>query len=277
MKILTVVAFFLLALFSNQFTFAQATQRHSVPMPDSSADMESISDSAIAAFTDSAQAAYKDSITLSDSLETMAKAAFADSVNLHWKGWKKFEIKPGYNYTLNSKHVLKGKSKSKLQYNIADFYLYLNGQLVKPPKTGYAFFAAGCLCFKYNDTLLLNSGLGFKVGVGVGIKIIDGRFTGTLHANTHNMEVYKRNKEDSVYLKSIIAVPVTQTMKLLNKPDYSPNEVIIGEYNATYQKFYQKNEDDQDEVKRYTVRIIFRCQVTGGTESIRSISSSGSK
>ena len=60
----------------------------------------------------------------------------------------------------------------------------------------------------------LNSGLGFKVGVGVGIKIIEGHFTGTLHANANNKQVFKLYKEDSVYLKSVTVEPVTQSLKL---------------------------------------------------------------
>ena len=61
-----------------------------------------------------------------------------------------------------------------LQYNIADFYLYLNGELVRSPKSEMGFFAAGCLAFKSDDTLITQQRLGFKVGVGVGIKIYRG-------------------------------------------------------------------------------------------------------
>jgi len=146
-----------------------------------------------------------------------------------------------------------------------------------PSIKGFSFFAAGCLCFKYDDTLLLNSGLGFKIGVGVGIKIIQGRFTSSLHANTHNKEVYKLTKDDSVYLRSVVAVPVSQTLKLQSEPAYTDNEIIIGEYRATYKKFYQKNNDDEDERRQYMVRIVFRCRVSGGIDSMKSLNSPGSK
>jgi hypothetical protein len=222
--------------------------------------------------------AIRDSLAIiRDSLKVISDSIYLDSVNRHWIGWNKYQVNSGYSYTLFSKKVLKGKSKSELQYNIADFYLYLNGQLVKPPKTGYSFFAAGCICFKYDDTLLLNSGLGFKVGVGVGIKIIQGRFTSTLHANMHNNEIYRLSKEDSFYMKNVMVAPVTQSLKLRNEPAYASNEVITGEYQASYKKFFQKNDRDQDEVRRYTVRIIFRCRVTGGVDSIKSLSGMNSK
>jgi hypothetical protein len=250
-------------------------------MTDSVASDQFLVDPVAASFSDSIKAVARDSTTTADSLKAIvaafADSVYTDSVNRHWIGWKKYQIKPQDSYTLFSKRVLKGKSKAELEYNIADFYLYLNGQLVRPPKTGYNFFAAGCLSFKYDDTLLLNSGLGFKVGVGVGIKIIQGRFTGTLHANTHNKEVYKFSKDDSVYLKSVMAEPVSQFLKLQNAPAYAANEIIIGEYRATYKKFYQKNENDEDEGRQYTVRIIFRCRVSGGIDSIKTLGGPGSK
>jgi hypothetical protein len=250
-------------------------------MPDSTASYQFLVDPVAASFSDSIKAVVRDSTYSADSLKAIATAfadsVYTDSVNRHWVGWKKYQIKPQDSYTLFSKRVLKGKSKAELQYNIADFYLYLNGELVRPPKTGNNFFAAGCLSFKYDDTLLLNSGLGFKVGVGVGIKIIQGRFTGSLHANTHNEEVYKFSKDDSVYLKSVVAEPVTQYLKLQNAPAYAANEIIIGEYRATYKKFYQKNENDEDEGRQYMVRIIFRCRVSGGIDSIKTLGGPGSK
>ncbi|HVY75421.1 MAG TPA: hypothetical protein VG890_11360, partial [Puia sp.] len=134
------------------------------------------------------------------------------------------------------------------------------------------FFPAGCLCFKYDDTLLLNSGLGASVGVGVGIKIYQGKFTGSLHANKNNQQIYKFSKEDSIYLSSILAEPETQSLRLYKKPDFLTNEIVIGEYHATYKKFYQRNEKDKDELCRYTVKIIFKCRVTGGIDSIKSLS-----
>ncbi len=221
--------------------------------------------------------ALRESVMIRDSLKLIADSTYADSVKRHWAAWKKYQIQPQNGYTLYSKGVLKGKSKTELQYNIADFYLYLNGQLVKPPKSASEFFAAGCLCFKYDDTLLLNSGLGFKVGVGVGIKLIDGRFTSALHANTHNREIYKLSKDDTSYLKSMMAEPTMQSLKLKTQPAYASNEIIIGEYQATYKKFYQMNDDAEDEPRQYTVRIIFRCRVTGGIDSIKSLSGTNSK
>jgi hypothetical protein len=250
-------------------------------MTDSTTSNQFLVDPVAASFSDSMRAVARDSTYTADSLKAITNAfadsVYTDSVNRHWVGWKKYQIKPQDAYTLFSKRVLKGKSKAELEYNIADFYLYLNGQLVRPPKTGYNFFAAGCLSFKYDDTLLLNSGLGFKVGVGVGIKIIQERFTGSLHANTHNEEVYKFSKDDSVYLKSVTVEPITQSLKLQNAPAYVGNEIIIGEYHATYKKFYQKNENDEDEVRQYMVRIIFRCRVSGGIDSIKSLGGPASK
>jgi len=248
---------------------------------DSAFDIDFIVDSATAAVGDSIKFLRKDSLYVVDSLKEIATAyaesVYKDSVKRHWTGWKKYQVKPGQSYTMYAKRVLKGRSKSELQYNIADFYLYLNGQLVMPSIKGYSFFAAGCLCFKYDDTLLLNSGLGFKVGVGVGIKIIHGRFTSSLHANTHNREVYKLSLDDSVYLRSVVAEPVTQTLKLQGEPEYTDNEIIIGEYRATYKKFYQKNKDDEDGERQYMVRIVFRCRVSGGIDSMKSLNGTGSK
>jgi len=212
---------------------------------------------------------YQDSIR--ESQMAYADSVYSDSVNRHWAGWKNYEVQPHYNYLLNTQKVLKGRTKSSLQYNIADFYLYLNGDPVKPENTEDIYFAAACLAFKYDDTLLLNSGLGLKVGIGVGIKIIQGKFTSSLHANKHNEEIYKETEDDSVYKGSIIVDPVTQSLKLQFEPSYQSDEIITGEYQASYKKFYQKNEDGQDELRRYTVRIVFRCRVTGGLDTIKSL------
>jgi hypothetical protein len=218
---------------------------------------------------------YQDSVR--EIQTAYADSVYTDSVNRHWAGWKKYEVQPDHSYMLNSQKVLKKHSKTNLQYNIADFYLYLNGDLVKPEKLEYDFFAAGCLAFKYDDTLLLNSGLGFKVGVGVGIKIIQGKFTSSLHANKHNEEIYKEAEDDSVYKKSIIVKPNTQSLKLQFEPSYQSDEIITGEYQASYKKFYEKNDEGQGEVRRFTVRIVFRCRVSGGIESMKSLSDKNSK
>jgi hypothetical protein len=197
------------------------------------------------------------------SLIAIADSVSADSVRRHWAGWKKYEVLPSLSYTLNSQKLLKAKSKAALQYNIADFYLYLNGELVRSPKSEMGFFAAGCLAFISDDTLLLNSGLGFKVGVGVGIKIFQGRFTSLLHANTGNEQVFKLSEDDNAYKKSLTVEPVSQSLKLRSNPAYG-GDVIIGEYQATYKKFYQKMDDGDNDEKKYNVRIIFRCRVSGG-------------
>jgi uncharacterized protein (UPF0212 family) len=213
----------------------------------------------------------KDSLDIiRDSLNTVklaltarADSIYSDSVRRHWAGWKKYEVQPSLSYTLKSQKLLKAKSKAALQYNIADFYLYLNGELVRSPKSEMGFFAAGCLAFVSDDTLLLNSGLGFKVGVGVGIKIYQGKFTSLLHANTGNDQVFKLSEDDNAYKKSMTVEPVSQSLKLRSDPAYG-GDVIIGDYQATYKKFYQKRNDGDNDEKKYNVRIIFRCRVSGG-------------
>jgi hypothetical protein len=206
----------------------------------------------------------KDSLTaVNIRLEARADSISTDSIRKHWAGWKKYDVQPGLSYTLKSQKLLKAKSKAALQYNIADFYLYLNGELVRSPKSEMGFFAAGCLAFVSDDTLLLNSGLGFKVGVGVGIKIYQGRFTSILHANTGNQPVFKYSEDDNEYQKSLKVEPLSQTLKLRSDPAYG-GDVIIGEYQATYKKFYQKMDDGDNDEKKYNVRIIFRCRVSGG-------------
>ena len=211
---------------------------------------------------------YRDSAMMA--LNAYADSVYSDSVNKHWAGWKNFEVEPDYLYTLYSQRVLKGHSKAELQYNVADFYLYLNGEPVKPENSDNNYFPAGCLAFEYNDTLLLNSGLGFKLGIGVGIKIIQGKFSGSLHANKHNQEIYKDKEEDTVYKKSIEIEPNTQSLKLQYEPTYHSKEIITGEYQASFRNFYEKNEEGLDEVRHYTIRIVFRCRVTGGLDSLKS-------
>jgi len=212
---------------------------------------------------------YLDSLIASQ--KAYADSVFTDSVNRHWAGWKKYEVQPDHSYDLNAERVLNKGTKSSLQYNIADFYLYLNGELVKPDKSEFNFFPASCLAFKYNDSLLLNSGLGFKVGVGVGIKIIQGMFRSSLHANKHNEYIYKAAPDDSVYMKTLEVEPDTQSLTLQFEPAYISKEVITGEYQAAYKTFYEKNEAGQDEPRQYKVRIIFRCRVTGGLDTIKSL------
>ena len=192
--------------------------------------------------------------------------------------WKTYRVQPSHVYSLNSRKLLRNQKKTGLENNIADFYLYRNGELVKPPRNiQYNFFPAGCLCFKYDDTLLLNSGLGSRVGVGVGIKIYQGKFTSSLHANSNNRQIYKLSKEDTAYQESILAEPETQSLKLYQAPSFTPDEVIIGEYQATYKKFFQKNARSQDEVRKYSVRIIFKCRVTGGIDSMKTLTGMNSK
>ena len=83
---------------------------------------------------------------------------------------------------------------------------------------------------------------------------------------TNTTKKYIKADDDSVYKRSIMVDPTSQSLKLQFEPSYQSDEIITGEYQATYKKFYQKNEDGQDEPRRYTVRIIFRCRVTGGLD-----------
>jgi len=192
--------------------------------------------------------------------------------------WNKYSISKSVNTAgLNSKKLLHSKNKAAaLENNIAEFYLYRNGSLVKPPKDSvHNFFAAGCICFKYDDTLLLNSGLGRAAGVGVGIKIYKGRFTSSLHGNADDKSGYKAKRSDSVYARDIVVEPETQTLKLLQKPTFAADETIIGEYFATYKKFYQKVKH-KDEAKKYTVRLIFKCRITS-MDSLKPSSETSSK
>jgi hypothetical protein len=195
-------------------------------------------------------------------------SSYSQSAN----AWKNYSIRTSIDTSyLNAKKLFHDKSKASLENNIADFYLYKNGILVKPTgKIRYDFFPAGCLCFKFDDTLMLNSGLGSSVGVGVGIKIVQGKFTSTLHANSHNPPIYKFAKDDSEYVASITTEPETQSLHLYRRPSFTPNEVIIGEYRATYKTFFQKNRHAKDEIRKYTVKIIFKCRVTG-IDSLKSL------
>ena len=193
--------------------------------------------------------------------------------------WNKYSVSKAVNTSdLNYKKLFHGKSKAALENNIADFYLYKNGVLVKPPKkskSSYDFFTAGCLCFKFDDTLLLNSGLGRSAGIGVGIKIYEGKFTGSLHGNAGDNSAYKFKKSDSVYMRDINVQPETQSLKLTKKPSFSADETVIGEYNATYRRFYQKVKH-KDESRRYTVRLIFKCKITS-MDSMKGGEGTGSK
>ncbi len=178
--------------------------------------------------------------------------------------WNTYLVSHINTSNLNPGKILGGKKKgSALENNISNFYLYLNGALVKPSgdKVRTDFFPAGCLCFKFNDTLMLNSGLGSE-RLGVGIKIYGNKFSGSLHANSGNASLFKFNKKDEAYLNDITIVPETQSLKLLHHPSFSSNEIIVGEYRATYKQFYRKNKS-RDELKKYTVRLIFKCKITG--------------
>jgi hypothetical protein len=166
---------------------------------------------------------------------------------------------------LNSKKLFRDKNKAKsLENNIADFYLFKNGIPVKPGgHWNYDFFAAGCLCFRFDDTLLFSSGLGHSAGVGVGLKIYQNQFSSSLHVNSRNALVYKLNMADTNYVDDLTAEPIYQSLKLTQKPSDS-NEIMIGEYNGTYKKFYQKSlHSGRVYIRKYRVRIIFKCKITG--------------
>ncbi len=221
----------------------------------------------------------KDSLdALRDSLTVVMKQQFKDSVANHWAGWNQYQILPTHAYPIVVAKSAGGKTKSDVSYDVADFSLYLNGELVHPAESDHEFFQANCLSFKYDDTLLLNSGLGFSVGIGVAIKIYKDKFTSSLHANTRNQLVYKQSEDDSIYLRSINTQPVTQTLKLETDPAYaSSGSILLGEYTATYKRFFQKNDEGEDESRKYTVKIFFRCRVTGGINSLKTINERAGK
>ena len=61
--------------------------------------------------------------------------------------------------------------------------------------------------------------------------------------------------------KLTVAGPALAAMMVLSGP-VQADEVIIGEYNATYKKFYQRLHH-KDESRNYTVRLLFKCKITG--------------
>ncbi len=84
---------------------------------DSAIDNDFIVDSAKAAASDSIKFVIKDSLLTADSLKAIATAyadsVYSDSVNRHWIGWKKYQVKPDQSFVMFSKRVLKGKSKAR--------------------------------------------------------------------------------------------------------------------------------------------------------------------
>jgi hypothetical protein len=181
--------------------------------------------------------------------------------------WNKYSVSRFVNTSSldSARRIFRQKGKAgSLEDNISSFYLYINGELVRPPaKMKTEFFQAACLCFKFNDTLMLNSGLGSSMGLGVGIKIYRDKFTGTLHANSENKKIYKMNYKDKEYISDVQAIPLTQSLKLRRSPNFTSNEVMIGEYRATYKRIFQKKAKGKDQPKVYTVRLIFKCKITG--------------
>jgi hypothetical protein len=180
--------------------------------------------------------------------------------------WKTYFISKSIDTSnLNARKLFRDPKKaSSLQYNIAEFYLYKNGALVKPSgKVRTDFFPAACLCFKFDDTLMLNMGLGLQAGVGVGLKIYGKKFCGSLHANAKNTFIFKLNRSDTAYTNDLVLEPESQSLRMVRAPTYASKEVIVGEYKATYRRFYEKRHKSKDSLVRYNVRIIFKSKVTG--------------
>jgi len=179
--------------------------------------------------------------------------------------WNKYIFSHAIDVTnLNSKKLFRDKTKSaSLENNITNFYLYKNGILVQPGgKWDHEFFAAGCLCFKFDDTLLFSSGLGRSAGVGIGLKIYENKFSSSLHVNAGNALVFKSNLADKVNEDDLTIEPIYQSLKLTQKPT-DINEIMIGELNATFRAFYQKgSKSGREYIRRYRVRLIFKCKIT---------------
>jgi hypothetical protein len=185
--------------------------------------------------------------------------------------WNAYSISNKINQSnLNSKKLFRDKTKAgSLENNIANFYLYKNAVLVKPTgESGRDFYAAGCLCFKFNDTLLFSSGLGRSAGVGIGLKIYNDQFSSTLHVNSGNALVYKLNKDDSDYVDDLNVEPLYQSLKLMQKPNGS-GEIMVGEYHGTFRNFYQRGpKSGRVYIRKYSITLIFKCKITG-IDSIR--------
>jgi hypothetical protein len=181
--------------------------------------------------------------------------------------WKNYRVSRVIDTShLSAKKLFRDSNQvAAFENNIAQFYLYRNGRQVLPPKGKIktAFFPAACLGFKFEDTLMMNCGLGRLEGLGVGMKIFQNQFDGILHVNSKNENVYKLHKRDSVYINDLNAGAVSQSMKLLQAPTFSSGEIIIGEYNAVYHTIYKRTKDGKDFALQYKVRVLFKCKVTG--------------
>jgi hypothetical protein len=180
--------------------------------------------------------------------------------------WPSYKISRSIDTShLSAKKMFRDKKEAaSFENNIAQFYLFKNGVRVQPPaKIKTDFFPSACLGFKFADTVMMNCGLGRLQGLGVGLKIFQDDFDGTLHLNSKNEEIFKASKEDSAYTSDLNAEPVFQSMKLMHRPGFVSNEIIVGEYNAVYRTIYKRAKKGKDQPLKYKVRVIFKCKVTG--------------
>ena len=169
---------------------------------------------------------------------------------------------------LESVPILKDTNEMKIveahtKADIAIIYFYENDSLIKPHDStlsGIDYAAATCLGNYYSDTLHLSVSIGFFGGMGVAIKMTKNGFNGYYFQDVNGEPVFKKHLSDKNYSSQIVVNATNEKLTLNTQPNFKNNEILVGEYEGTFEPFYEES-GKQDLAKKFRVKTTFKCMI----------------
>ena len=121
---------------------------------------------------------------------------------------------------LNSIRFKENRSRYKLQF-------YKNGQLIDKTENESTLdsISTECNCILYDDTIMVNMGIGIFGGIGFSIQIADNRFNSSYWIDEHKRKIFKLATKDS--LTEFIVIPIQEQQLILDTfPSYNPGQQL---------------------------------------------------
>ena len=115
-----------------------------------------------------------------------------------------------------------------------------------------------CICLIQNDTLSISSGFGFYGGAFAGALIYDNKFLSYFSEYT-DVPMYKQNKDEDNFSKSIDIGAKYQSLILENKP--KKNEILTGYLTFLTEPYYVSYSKDSVTERQTVVEMNFRCYI----------------
>ncbi len=174
---------------------------------------------------------------------------------------------PGEDSVAQNSHLERMDFKSNRSR--VSMEMYRNGENQPSDSLLKQGYPTTCTCFMTNDTIFVKSFIGFFSGMGIDVKITNGKFQSGFFVYADDAMPYKSALSDTIFQRSLDPGAKYQYMILDTEPDFQNGHQMTGLLTITTNEFFEKN--NEGNIDRITLKgnIYFTCKVRTITEKYR--------